>query len=187
MLSILSRAGAQLRYKLGLSAQPGGQNSPLLPSNPEAIRLYSEGQQKLQIYDVVAARESLERSLAIEPTFPFSHYALAEAWSFIGYDQKAQQEAKKALDLSAGLSRESRLLIEARYWSTLANWDKAIDSLKTLWMLYPDSVDYGLELARAQVAAERGKDAMLTISSLEDCLGRSAMIHVLTLLRPTRR
>jgi hypothetical protein len=40
---------------------------------------------------------------------------LAQAWSQLGYDKKAEEEAKKAFDLSANLTREQHLSVEGRY------------------------------------------------------------------------
>lgn len=166
LLTMLSKVGAQLRYRLGLAAQSPGQVNPLLPSNAEAARLYTEGRQKMRVYDAVGANDLLTRSLVIEPAFPLAHYAIADTWTFMGWDAKARDEAKRALDLSAGLSRENQLLIEARYWATVPDWDKAINSLLSLWTLYPDNLDYGLELARAQVSAERGQQALESVDAL---------------------
>ena len=43
-----------------------------------------------------------------EPDAAQVHAALAEAWSLLGYDSKAQEAARRAYELSEGLPRETR-------------------------------------------------------------------------------
>ncbi len=79
------------------------------PSNRDAARLYSEGLARLRVFDALEARDLLQRAIAADPKYSLAHSALAEAWSRLGYDKKAQQEAKQAYDLSANLSREEQV------------------------------------------------------------------------------
>jgi hypothetical protein len=44
-----------------------------LPSNPEALRFYSDGLQKLRSYDALGARDSLQQVLLLEPNFGLAH------------------------------------------------------------------------------------------------------------------
>ena len=94
------------------------------------------------------------------------HSALATAWMRLGYNQNAIEEAKKALDLAGKLSREDHALIEARYYEATKNWDKAIEMYRSLFSFFPDSLEYGLYLANAQVGGERANDALTTIAQL---------------------
>ncbi len=121
-----------------------------LPSSPEGARLYAEGLARLRIYDEVAARDLLERAVAAEPNHALAHSALAAAWSGLGYDAKALGESKKAYELSTDLSRETRLLIEGRYRAMSNEWPKAVEIYRSLYTFFPDNLDYGLQLARAQ-------------------------------------
>ncbi len=167
--SLVSKAGAELRAKLGVGELSDAQLASVraaLPSNPEAARLYAEGLQKLRVFDARAARESLEKAAALEPQHALTHAALAEAWSILGYDKKAKDEAKKALDLSAQVSREGRLLIEGRAHEMLAEMPQAIESYQALWQFFPDNVDYGFFLIRVQVAGGHAKDADKTLADL---------------------
>ena len=169
LLDVVSRAGAELRTKLA-----AGEVTPEFavavrasaPSNPEAARLYAEGLKSLRVYDAVAARDLLERAVAVEPSYPLAHAALADAWSRLGYDQKATDEAKEAFDLSANLSREDRLSVEARYRQTTHEWGKVVELYQTLFNFFPDNIEYGLRLANAQTNAKNGKNALNTIETL---------------------
>jgi tetratricopeptide (TPR) repeat protein len=121
---LATRAGEEVRQKLGIGEVTSSEAALVrasLPSNPEAVRLYSEGLAKLRVVDALAARDLLERALAADPNYALGHSALADAWAAMGYDQKAREESKQAHDLSSGLSHEERLWIEGRDWELNRN------------------------------------------------------------------
>jgi DNA-binding winged helix-turn-helix (wHTH) protein/tetratricopeptide (TPR) repeat protein len=169
LFDLVSQAGSHLREKL--SVEPA---SPLelvsvrasLPSNREAARLYSEGLARLRKFDALEARDLLQQAVAADPKYPLSHSALAEAWSRLGYDKKAQQEARQGYDLAANLSREERLVVEGRYRDIDHEYEKAIEIYRALFVLFPDNLDYGLKLARVQSRGDKGHDALATVESL---------------------
>ncbi len=121
---------------------------------------------KLRVYDAIAARDLLQKAVAADPNHALAHSALAAAWALLGYDEKARLSAKSAYELSASLSREDRLLIEARYRETSKEWDNAAESYRTLFGFFPDNLEYGLLLARAQTRGGKGKEALATVESL---------------------
>jgi eukaryotic-like serine/threonine-protein kinase len=170
LLDLISRSGNELRQKLGIGQIASSDSSDVrasLPSNPEAARLYAEGLAKLRVLDALAAKDLLERAVAADPKNVPSRTALAEAWWALGYDGKAAAEAKQALDLSADLSREERLFVEARYNELAHQWAKAIEGYRTLVGFFPDNLEYGLRLAASQVAGGDGKAALETIEQLK--------------------
>src|SRR5882762_1778700 len=171
--TLVGKAGAELRAKLGIAALSGEQSAAVrtsLPSNPEAARLYAEGLQKLRLFDALAARDLLEKSVALDPGHAPAHSALAQAWATLGYDNKAREQAKRALELSSKFSgkfsREERLLIEGRAHEILAEQPAAIENYRALWQFFPDRVDYGLLLIRSQINAGRGSAAESTLSDI---------------------
>jgi tetratricopeptide (TPR) repeat protein len=169
LFDLVSRAGTQLRGKLGIGSISAEQQNGVraaLSSNPQAAKLYAEGLARLRVLDAQSAREILEESVAADPNYPLSHAALAEAWSALGYDGKAAEEAKRAFDLSSNLPREQQLSIEGRYHEANKNWAKAIDVYQTIWTFFPDNLDYGLRLAAAQISGGQGKEALATVESL---------------------
>jgi tetratricopeptide (TPR) repeat protein/TolB-like protein/tRNA A-37 threonylcarbamoyl transferase component Bud32 len=168
--NLATRAGADLRQKLGVGEITPGEAALVrasLPSNPEAVRLYSKGLAKLRVADALAARDLLEHAVAADPNFALGHSALADAWAALGYEQKARQESKQALDLSAGLSHEERLWIEGRDWELNRQWDKAVESYRTLFEFFPDNLEYGLHLAAAQKQARTVDEALATLEELK--------------------
>ena len=166
---LVSRVGRRLREDLGVADVSQIESVGIrasIASNPEAMRLYSEGLAKLRTFDALAARELLTRAASSDPAYPLAHAELAKAWMALGYNATALQEAKKALELSGKLSREDHLLVEARYYEVNKDWDKAIEVYRTLSNSSPDSVEDGLSLANAQIQGGRGSDALQSINRL---------------------
>jgi DNA-binding winged helix-turn-helix (wHTH) protein/tetratricopeptide (TPR) repeat protein len=170
LLDVVARAGERLRAKLGVEAitlEEAAEVAVAVPANLDAVRLYSEGLAKLRVFDALTARDLFQKAIATEPNFSLSHSALATAWATLGYDQLAKTEAKKAFDLSSGLSRAERLLVEGRYHEMSKDWQKAIEIYHALFAFFPDNLDYGLALAHAQVRGAKGTEAMQTVEALE--------------------
>ena len=117
---LVARSAARLREKLGLGELSPERTRQLeLAQAPPTIReFYYPGLAKLRDYEPEQARSYLKRAVEIEPAYPLAHAALAEAWSELGYDGKATDEIKQALDLSKGLAFEDQQSIEGRYYAT---------------------------------------------------------------------
>src|SRR6185295_6374146 len=98
LFALVGRAGEKLRRELGVDESTGKVSRVSLAANPEAARLYAEGIQKLRLFDPVGARELLARAAAADPGNALAHSGLSAAWAALGYDVKAREEAKAALD-----------------------------------------------------------------------------------------
>ncbi len=169
LFEIVARIGSRLRDRLGVTELSPSQVASVqasLPANPAAAKLYAEGLAQLRLYDAQAARRSLEQAVAADPKLPLAHSALALAWSALGYDERAQQSAKRAYELSSNLAREDRLWVEGRYHDAMNEHEEAIKTYQALYSFFPDNLEYGLQLASAQTAAGKGQDALGTIDSL---------------------
>jgi len=166
---LVTRIGGQLRAKLGVaspSPADAAAAKAAIPSISEGARLYAEGLTKLRAYDLLGARDTLERAVAAEPTFALAHLALARTLSELGYDSLATRETRAAMEHSAGLARPSVLTIEGTHQRLTGQWEEAIDTYRTLWRVYPDETDYALELADVQSSAGKGRDALATLDRL---------------------
>jgi DNA-binding winged helix-turn-helix (wHTH) protein/tetratricopeptide (TPR) repeat protein len=169
LFNLASQAGAQLRQQLRVaqvSEADAASVRAASPANSEAMRLYAQGLAKLRVFDALGARDLLTKTVAAEPTYPLAHSALARAWTALGYDAKASAEAKRAVDLSGKLSQQDRLAVEALYYESEWKWEKAIDIYKSLFTVFPDNLEYGLELAAAQTWAGKANEALATFVSL---------------------
>lgn len=169
LYDLVSHAARDLRDKLEAGEVPKADRDATraaLPSNPEAARLYSEGLEKLHRFDHLAARDLLEKASGIEPHHALSHAALASTYVALGNRPKAVEEAKRALELSRPLPERQRLMIQGQYDETVGEWAKAAEVYRTLLGFFPDSLDYGLSLANAQISSGRAAEALSTLDQL---------------------
>ena len=176
LLELVSHAGTRLREQLGVGEVSRVDSVGVrasIPSDPEAIRLYSQGLAKLRSFDALAARNLLSRAVTADPSYPLAHSALAKTWLALGYEANAQREAKTALDLAGQLSRQDHLLVEGRYYEAVKQWEKAIETYRTLFNFFPDNLEFGLYLANAQIAGGQGKGALNSISQLRTLPGEA--------------
>jgi DNA-binding winged helix-turn-helix (wHTH) protein/tetratricopeptide (TPR) repeat protein len=169
LFELVSSAGSAMRAKLGAGDPGAGEEAKAratLPTDPQAARYYAEGLDKLRMFEAQAARDLFEKAVAADPGNAAAHSALADAWAALGFDTTAQEQARQALDLSAGLSREEQMSIEARYRMFTHDWPRAIDNYHTLIGFFPDNLGYGLKLVKAQIAAGHGQDALAVIATM---------------------
>jgi serine/threonine protein kinase/tetratricopeptide (TPR) repeat protein len=169
LLNLTATIGARLRERLGLSKISELESQAIagsVPSNVEALRLYAEGLDKLRSFDALAAQDLLTRAVAADGSYSLSHSALATVWRTLGHDPDARKQAKQALDTAGKLSREDHLLIEARYYETVKNWPKAVETYEVLVSFFPDSLEYRLDMAGAKTSGGQGKDALNDLSML---------------------
>jgi tetratricopeptide (TPR) repeat protein len=149
-----------------VGAPDGGPLRATLPANVEAARAYAEGLNSLRLQNASAARDQLARAIALEGTHALSHVAQARAWSALGYDDRAQEEARRALELAAGLPREQQLFVAAYRHKVMHDWPQAIAAYRTLVEFFPDNIDYALGLAEVQWLGQRANDALATLDRL---------------------
>ncbi len=166
LFELADRTAVRLRQKLGLAAITGKTPDAVLPSSPEAMRLYAEGLDRLRESNAVAAREVLDRAVAADPSNPFTYSALAAAWDALGYEVRAQESAGRAHQLASHLSRTEQLQIEGRFRVYAHQWDEAIRIYQNLCKAEPDSIDDALMLVNAERLASKPGHALATIESL---------------------
>jgi DNA-binding winged helix-turn-helix (wHTH) protein/tetratricopeptide (TPR) repeat protein/TolB-like protein len=169
LFQIVSRIGGKLSDRLGLQRLQNTEEASLmaaLPSDPEAARFYSLGIAKLRRFESSSARDLLEQAANAEPKFALAHAMLARASADLGYEQKRKEQGKKALELSATLPRADRLLVEGDYYESLGDHEKAASIYHALFDLFPDNLEYGLQLAAAQNAAGHASQSIDTLHQL---------------------
>ncbi len=169
LFDLVGEAGRVLRRTLGAREPVESGAEPArsaLPETTEAVRLYSQGLEKLRASEPVAARELLESALVADPEAPLAWSALARAWSDLGYAGRALDAARTAWEKSARLPRAESLLVEGRFRLASGDWDPAIANFRALWRFYPDDLEQGLNLAGALLEAERAKDVPAVVNEL---------------------
>jgi eukaryotic-like serine/threonine-protein kinase len=166
--SLVVHAGRLVREQLGitLTAAEEARMDASLSSDPEAMRDFSDAREKLRAFEVLAATKLLEKAVDADPQFAQAHSALAQSWDALGFESKAAEEAKKALDASGGLSSEARTRASGQYYAATRDWTRAIQAYAQLWTEYRDEPEYGLLLANTQIRAGKAADALTTITQL---------------------
>jgi tetratricopeptide (TPR) repeat protein len=171
LFTLATKAGGVLREMLELGALSAGAEEAVRASmgaNEETARLYVEGLVHLRSFDALAARDALEQAVKSDAGFALAHAALSDVYQLMGYESEAVASARRASELSADLTREQQLWIEARYHEAAGSWGEAIKTWQALWEFWPDDLEYGLRLARAQTTAGRGQEAMKTLQALRE-------------------
>lgn len=167
LLKLVRLAGSEVRSRLGLDGAPGSRDQPSrVPPAEETLRLYFEGLRQLRELDALSAKASLLAAVEADPGYAPAHAALSEAFLALGMDRAAQASARRAFDLSRELPREERLRIRGLFYETSDDWTQAIETYRELWELYPEKLDYGIQLANAQNRASRPDDALATVAEL---------------------
>ncbi len=169
MFRLVSQIGARLRDRLGVGPLQGSDEAGVLaalPLDPDAARFYALGVAKLRQFDALAAKDLLSQAAEADPKFSLVHATLARAWARLGYEQKRGEEAKKAFDLSVDLPRAQRMLVQGEYYESLGKQDEAASVYHALFELFPDNLDYGLQLVAAQTVSGHAGQAMTVIQQL---------------------
>jgi len=163
LLDLTARLGGKLRSDLGAGGSP---SQPLPWPAQGAAREYAEGLKALRRIDPMAARDHLQAAESADPGNALIHAALGEAWNALGYGLRSNDESRRAFELSTSLGRLDQLQIEARYRMSANQWDRAIEIYQSIFRLFPDSLEDGLNLARAQSRAMKSADAGATLRIL---------------------
>lgn len=166
---LVARVGAKLRERLRvgpLSPSEQAIVNAALPTTPQAARAYAEGLARQRVFAMGHARNLFERAIELEPDFPQAHSALAEALSYLGYEARAREEAKTAVDLAGNLPEDERLRVEGQYYMTIGDSERAVGAYATLFARASDNVEWGMRLASAQFAAGNDNAAHETIDRL---------------------
>lgn len=167
--TLVARCGTRLRAVLGAGAASAGETRAAraaFATDPLAARAYAEGLACLRRYDASGARDRLLEAASAAPRQALVHAALADAWELLGYQGRARDAARRALELAPDLAREHRLLVEARYKEHAFDWAGAMESYRTLWGFFPDSLDYGLRFVVAQANAGHANAAPDVLAAL---------------------
>ncbi|HEV2701744.1 MAG TPA: transcriptional regulator [Steroidobacteraceae bacterium] len=171
LMALVSRAGAALRNKLGAPPAAGAATPALLareqPPSVDVARRMGFAIDALQHYDPARARDQLLEAVAEAPGYAPAYTRLAQAWSALGYHDKALAAAEQAARYAASLPAEQRLLAEAVAAATHPDWAKAVASWQALVLLKPQNPEYRLKLIDAEAAAGMASPAQATLADLQ--------------------
>ncbi len=170
LIALAAQAGATLRGKLG-ARPPDAQTLGLVPNaqppSLDVARRLGFALDALQHYDAARARDELLEAVAEAPGYAPAYAYLSQAWSALGFRDKALAAAEQAAQKAANLPPEQRLQTEAVVDSAHAEWTKAAAAWRALIRLRPASVEYRLQAIDAQIAAGAMPGAQATLTELE--------------------
>ena len=129
------------------SFQPSSKSIP-------ALRDFSQGVQLLRDGKNLDAVKMLQSATQEDPQFALAYSRLAEADSALGYDAQAEQNSRKALELSLQLPLAEKYLIQANHAQIMKDNQKAIEAYENLAKTFPDNTD--VEYALGSLYADNG-------------------------------
>jgi len=146
-------------------------------SSPEALKYYVEGRKHHANWEYKQAIPYYEKAIEIDPEFAMAYRALASAHATLGHVAEGWKYSEKALELSARLPENERLLIEAQRYNWNEDYGKAIAVLERLLKAYPGhsagyallSSDYysvgdiGRAIEKRESAVQTGRTALNVI------------------------
>ena len=107
----------------------------------EALRDYNEGLQLLRQGNNLEAQKRLLSATNEDQQFGEAYSRLAQAYSALGYDNEAEQAARRAVELSQSLPLAQRYFIEASRARIAKDNEKAITAYQNLEKSFPDNLD----------------------------------------------
>jgi serine/threonine protein kinase/tetratricopeptide (TPR) repeat protein len=116
-------------------------------SSMEALRDYNQGVGFQRDGKNLEAQKRLEAATKADPNFALAFSKLAQTYSSLGYDGKAQQSAEKAVTLSQNLPEAEKYLISAIRFQITKNFPEAIKAYENLAKTSPDNTDVQSALA----------------------------------------
>jgi tetratricopeptide (TPR) repeat protein len=177
LILLVRRAGATLRGRLGAHS-PDAETLSLVanaqPPSVDVARRVGFALDALQHYDAARARDELLEAIAEAPGYAPAYTYLAQAWSALGYRDKALAAAEQAAQHAANLPPEQRLQTEAVVDAEHADWVKAAKAWQALAQMKPLNAEYRLRGIDAQVATGATGAAQATLHELQRLPGAAA-------------
>lgn len=115
----------------------------------DALRQYNEGQESLRAGKYLQAQKSLEGATAADSGFALAFSRLAQCYSNLGYDDRAEQASRRAVSLADNLPAAEKYLISAIHASITKDFPKAIAAYEDLAKAAPDNPEVQFALANA--------------------------------------
>lgn len=132
--AISDLTGGEVSHRQQLAAQT--------TSSVPALKAYLEGQQAFRAYDFETATEAYDTAIQRDSSFALAHYGLSLAASWSGIDlRRALRASRRAVELSEGLPRRDRRLLQAGNAYLEGRADEAERLYRLIVETHPDDVD----------------------------------------------
>ena len=147
VLNSLHQAGSSLRKKLGESlASVQKYDKPLseaTTSSLEALKAFSLGDVKHQMFDELTALPLYQHAVELDPNFAMAYARLGTVYNNLGQSELSEANRQKAFELRDRASEHEKLYIMSHYYVDSGQLDKGITALELYKQTYPrDSTPY---------------------------------------------
>jgi eukaryotic-like serine/threonine-protein kinase len=157
ILPAIDRLAAQIRQNLSVpkSLLKDLQATAFKPSTSSisALREYDQGLQQLRGENYKEAARDFQNAIDQDSQFALAYSKLAQAYSQEGQDDEAEQNAQKAVSLSAALPAQEKYLIQANRDRIVKDYPKAIEAYQNLVGVASDNSDYLFDLGTVYESA----------------------------------
>jgi serine/threonine protein kinase/Flp pilus assembly protein TadD len=106
-------------------------------SSPEALKYYIEGRRLHNKGEWEQSIAYMEKAVEIDPEFALAYRSMGMAHLSLEQDVEGRKDYKRALELSARLPENERLIIESDVFINDENYAKAREVLEKLLKIYP--------------------------------------------------
>jgi serine/threonine protein kinase/tetratricopeptide (TPR) repeat protein len=141
VLTALGKAGNAIREKLGETrASMAKFDTPLeqvTTSSLEALKAYSQGEQLHSIGRDSQAAPFYQRAVELDPNFAMGHMKLGIVFNNMRQGVLFAEEARKAHELSERVSEREKLYIDAFYYQSIGDLQKALQQWQVYAQTYP--------------------------------------------------
>ena len=150
ILTAIAQLARSTREKLAVSPSllKAEQAKSIKPSSRSihALGNYNEGLELSRQGNYLEALKKFQASVQDDPQFALAYSKLAQSHAKLGYSSEAEQNSRKAVDLSSSLSPEEKYLILATDAQIVNDQQKAIDSYENLIKIIPDNPQIHFEM-----------------------------------------
>ena len=152
LLGSLEKLAGDLREKLAATPEIlkelEAHSQHVTTKSIPALKAYDEGTQLVRAGQYTQAVTKFEDATTQDPSFAMAFSKLAQTYAAMGYDDKAEQTSRRAVELSDNLPAQDRFLIQAVHASLTHDTAKAIAAYEQLVKVNPDDTDAEFALAK---------------------------------------
>jgi len=112
----------------------------------QGLRNYNEGLELTRQGNYLEALKKFQASVQDDPQFALAYSKLAQTHAKLGYSSEAEQNSRKAVDLSSNLSPQEKYLIIATEAQIVNDEQKAVDAYENLVKIIPDNPQIHFDL-----------------------------------------
>ena len=149
-MDVLAR---RVRRELGESligiAQSNDSLAEVTTPSVDALRLYTRAREHHVRGDADAAMPLIAQALQIDPRFAMAHRLMGRLYQTRGNTVKAREHLSRAYEFKANLTQKERFQVEASYFRSRGEYERAVQTLVAATSMFPSDGDARYDLALA--------------------------------------